>query len=72
MPRALEIRAVNGGSAGAPATLTCELGQVRKEAAVAGVVCAGMSLVEPPPTYNPQRQIIRRKTARQTIPVINP
>ncbi|VXC52249.1 conserved hypothetical protein [Enterobacterales bacterium 8AC] len=34
--------AVNGGPVGSPATLTCELGQIRKEAAVAGDVCAGM------------------------------
>lgn len=33
---------VNGGPVGSPATLTCELGQIRKEAAVAGEVCAGM------------------------------
>lgn len=33
---------VNGGPVGSPATLTCELGQVRKEAAAAGEVCAGM------------------------------
>ena len=30
---------------GPPATLTCELGQIRKEATAAGVVCAGMWLV---------------------------
>jgi len=36
------IEAVNGGPVGSPATLTCELGQIRKEAAVAGDVCAGM------------------------------
>jgi len=34
--------ALNGGSVGSPATLTCELGQIRKEAAAAGDVCAGM------------------------------
>lgn len=34
--------AVNGGPVGSPATLTCELGQVRKEAAAASDVCAGM------------------------------
>lgn len=32
----------NGGPVGSPAMLTCELGQVRKEAAAAGDVCAGM------------------------------
>ena len=30
---------------GPPATLTCELGQARKGATAAGVVCAGMWLV---------------------------
>ncbi|AJW28973.1 hypothetical protein Z042_26425 [Chania multitudinisentens RB-25] len=34
--------AVNGGPVGSPAILTCELGQIRKEAAVASDVCAGM------------------------------
>jgi len=34
--------ALNGGPVGSPATLTCELGQVRKEAAAAGDACAGM------------------------------
>lgn len=34
---------------GALATLPCELGQVRKEAAAAGDVCAGMSLAGLPP-----------------------
>jgi len=46
---ALNVRAVNGGPVGAPATLTCELGQIRKEAAAAGNACAGMSLAGPPP-----------------------
>ncbi|AHF77992.1 hypothetical protein Sant_2986 [Sodalis praecaptivus] len=49
MPRARLKRAVNGGPVGALATLPCELGQVRKEAAAAGDVCAGMSLAGPPP-----------------------
>ena len=39
---ALERELVNGGPVGSPATLTCELGQVRKEAAAAGDACAGM------------------------------
>ncbi len=34
--------AFNGGSVGSLAVLTCEFGQVRKEAAVAGDVRAGM------------------------------
>lgn len=34
--------AINGGPVGSPATLTCELGQIRKEAAAAGDACAGM------------------------------
>ena len=33
---------------GPPATLTCELGQIRKEAAAASDVCAGMWLGLPP------------------------
>jgi len=39
---ALVMRAINGGPVGSPAMLACELGQVRKEAAAAGDVCAGM------------------------------
>lgn len=34
--------AVYGDPVGSSATLTCELGQIRKEAAVADDVCAGM------------------------------
>lgn len=37
-----EMELFNGGPVGSPATLICELGQVRKEAAAADVVCAGM------------------------------
>lgn len=43
----------NGDPVGSPATLICELGQVRKEAAAADVVCAGMWLAGPPPIYRP-------------------
>jgi hypothetical protein len=46
---AFERGLINGGSVGPPAMLTCELGQVRKEAAAAGDACAGMWLAEPPP-----------------------
>jgi len=34
--------ALNGGPVGSPAMLICELGQIRKEAAVADDACAGM------------------------------
>lgn len=39
---ALKVGAINGDPVGSPAMLTCEFGQVRKEAAAAGDVCAGM------------------------------
>jgi hypothetical protein len=38
----LVINALNGGSVGSPATLLCSPGQVRKEAARADDVGAGM------------------------------
>lgn len=40
-----------GGPAGPPATITCEPGQIRKEAATAGTLCAGVWLVGLPPVY---------------------
>ncbi len=45
------VNAVNirGGLVGSPAMLTCELGQVRKEAAAAGKVCAGVLSARSPP-----------------------
>ncbi len=44
-----EIINVNGDFVGSPATPACESGQVWKEAAVAGKVCAGMLLARSPP-----------------------
>lgn len=62
MPRARVKRAVNGGSVGALATLPCELGQVRKEAAAASDVCAGMSLAGPPPISAATRPVMTQHT----------
>lgn len=46
--------------------LTCEPGQVRKEAAAAGNTCAGMSLVASPPNYLAEQVSI---SSRQVYPL---